>query len=167
MQGSGTQGAVDTLLAYYHHYNDVLRGRATRESLDSLYRALGAQGNRYLWSPAASESPRARWLAGINDFDPVPYWSRARVPVLALFGEFDGYVPPETNVPVFRAAFERAGNRDASIVVFPRANHRFEESSRRLISDWVIGSRYLPEYYDTMAKWLDRRVATRTTHPVP
>ena len=162
----GTQGAIDTLLTYYRRYNDVLRGRATRESLDSLYRALGAQQNRLIWSPAVAESPRSRWIAGINDFDPVPYWSRARVPVLALFGEMDGYVPPETNVPVFRAAFARAGNRDASIVVFPRANHRFEESSRRLVSDWVIGSRYLPEYYDTMAKWLDRRVPTRAA-PIP
>ena len=157
----GTPGAADTLLAYYRKHNDVLRGRATRESLDSLYLALGAQGNRFLWSPAVSASARSRWLAGINDFDPVPYWSRARVPVLAMLGEFDGYVPPETNVPVFRAAFARGGNRDTTIVVFPRANHRFEESSRRMITDWVIGSRYLPEYYDTMAKWLDRRVTNK------
>ncbi|MFL5606603.1 MAG: alpha/beta hydrolase family protein [Gemmatimonadaceae bacterium] len=155
-ESGGTPGAVDTLLAYYHLYNDVLRGRATRASLDSMHAALRAQGNRFIWSPANSESPRARWLAGIMDFDPVPYWSRARVPVLALFGEFDGYVPPETNVPVLREAFARSGNRDTSIVVFPRANHRFEESSRRMIRDWVIGSRYLPAYYDTMAAWLDR-----------
>jgi dipeptidyl aminopeptidase/acylaminoacyl peptidase len=161
MQASGTQADIDRLLAYYHRYNDVLRGRATRESLDSLYRELGAQANRFLWSPANSTSPRARWLAGINDFDPVPYWSRARVPVLALFGEFDGYVPPETNVPVLRAAFARSGNRDTSIVVFPHANHRFEETSVRRTSDWVIGSRYLPEYYATMAAWLDRIMKKR------
>jgi hypothetical protein len=78
-----------------------------------------------------------------------------------LFGEFHGYVPPETNVPVLRAAFARSGNRDTSIVVFPRANHRFEVSSRRMIRDWVIGSRYLPEYYQTMAEWLDRRVTRK------
>jgi dienelactone hydrolase len=154
----GTQGAIDTLLTYYRHYNDVLRGWATRASLDSLHRALGGQGNPYLWSPAVAASARAHWLAGINDFDPVPYWSRTHVPVLALFGEFDGYVPPETNVPVLRAAFARSGNRDTSIVVFRRANHRFEESSRRMIRDWVIGSRYLPEYYDTMGAWLDRQL---------
>jgi hypothetical protein len=56
-----------------------------------------------------------------------------------------------------RAAFARSGNRDTAIVVFPRANHRLEESSRRTTSDWVLGRRYLPEYYDTMAQWLDRR----------
>jgi len=161
MESGGTQAAADTLLSYYHQYNDVLRGRATRESLELLYRSFGAQGNRFLWPPSGVSSDRARWLAGINDFDPVPYWSTARAPVLAMFGEFDGYVPPETNVPVLRAAFVRSGNRDTSIVVFPRANHRFEESSRRLTRDWVIGSRYLPEYYDTMAKWLDRVMKQR------
>ena len=161
LESGGTQADMDGLLAYYRHYNKVLRGVATRASLDSLYGELRAQGNRFLWSPAVSESPRARWLAGINDFDPAPYWSRAHVPVLALFAEFDGYVPPETNVPVLRAAFARSGNRDTSIIVFPRANHRFEESSRRMSRDWVLGNRYLPEYYDTMAAWLDRRVTRK------
>jgi uncharacterized protein len=156
IESGGTQRDQADLLAYYRDYLDVLRGRATRESLNEVYRALRAKGNRYIWSPAVATSAREQWQKGINDFDPVPNWSRARVPVLALFGEFDGYVPPETNVPVFRAAFARSGNRDTSIVVFPRANHRFEESSRRMSRDWVIGSRYLPEYYTTMAAWVDR-----------
>jgi hypothetical protein len=70
--------------------------------------------------PAAVTSARSRWRAGIKDFNPVPYWSRTRVLVLALFGQFDEYVPPETNLPVFRAAFARSGNRDTMIVVLPR-----------------------------------------------
>ena len=158
LESGGTQADMDGFLAYYHLFNDVLRGRATQESLESLYRELRAQGNRFVWPPAITTSARSRWQAAINDFDPALNWSRARVPVLALFGEFDGYVPPETNVPVLRAAFARSGNRDTTIVVFKGANHRFEESSRRLTNDWVIGRRYLPEYYTTMAAWLDRRV---------
>ena len=158
IESGGTQGDMDDLLAYYRQYLDLLRGRTTRESLDEIYRALREKGNRYIWPPSVATSARERWQAGINDFDPVPNWSTARVPVLAMFGEFDGYVPPETNVPVLRAAFARSGNRDTTIVVFRNANHRFEESSRRISRDWVIGSRYLPEYYTTMAAWLDRRV---------
>ena len=61
-------------------------------------------------------------------------------------------------MPAFREAFARSGNRDTTIVVFKAANHRFEESSRRMTSDWVLGSRYLPEYYATMAARLDRRI---------
>ena len=161
IETGGTQGDIDDLLAYYRHYLDVLRGGTNRESLDELYRALRAKGNRYIWSPAVATSARERWQRGINDFDPVPYWSTARVPVLALFGEFDGYVTPEANVPVLRAAFARSGNRDTTIVVFPRANHRIEESSRRVSNDWVIGSRYLPDYYNTMALWLDRHLTRK------
>jgi len=158
MEAGGTQGELDDLLAYYHLYNNVLRGVATQQSLESLYRELRAKNNPFLWSPSITTSARSRWQVAINDFDPVPNWTRARVPVLALFGEFDGYVPPETNVPVLRAAFARSGNRDTTIVLFKGANHRFEESSRRRTRDWVLGSRYLPEYYTTMAEWLDRRV---------
>ena len=166
LQDGGTQGAVDTLLAFYHHFNEVMRGRATRASLDSMYVALRAQGNRYVWPASVTESPRARWVAGINDFDPVPYWSKARVPVLAFFGELDGLVDPETNVPVLRDAFARSGNRNATIVVLPRANHLFQETSKRRTSIWLTGSRDLPEYYDTMAKWLDRWVGP-PPKPVP
>ena len=158
IESGGTQGDIDGFLAYYHLYNNVLRGLTTQDSLESLYRELRAQGNQFIWSPSITTSARSRWQAAINDFDPVPYWSRSRVPVLAMFGEFDGYVPPETNVPVLRTAFARSENRDTTIVVFKGANHRFEESSRRRTSDWVLGSRYLPEYYTTMAAWLDRRI---------
>ena len=170
LQSGGTQGAVDTLLAYYHLFNDVMRGRVPRASLDSMYAALRARGNRFVWPPSVADSPRSRWVAGINDFDPVPYWSKARVPVLAFFGELDGLVDPETNVPVLREAFARSGNREASIVVLPRANHLFQETSKRSTSIWLTGSRDLPEYYETMAKWLDRRVGTRAAqavHSVP
>jgi hypothetical protein len=73
-------------------------------------------------------------------------------------GEFDGYVPPETNIPPLRAAFARGMNRDTTIVVFKNANHRIEESLRRVSNDSMRASRYLPEYYGTMAAWLDRRV---------
>ena len=167
LQDGGTEGGVDTLLAYYHHFNDVMRGRATRASLDSMYAALGGRKNRFLWPPSVAESPRARWVAGINDFDPVPYWSKARVPVLAFFGEHDGLVAPETNVPVLREALARSGNRDATIVVLPRANHLFQETSKRRTSIWLTGSRDLPEYYETMAKWLERRLGTPSIKPVP
>lgn len=30
-----------------------------------------------------------------------------------------------------------------------------------MMRDWVIGSRYLPEYYATMAAWLDHRVTKK------
>ena len=158
LERGGTPGAVDTLVEYYRLFNDVKRGRATQDSVEGTYAAMRAKGARFIWPPTNITSARQRWLTGIMDFDPAPYWSRARVPVLAFFGEFDAYVAPETNVPALRAAFARSGNRDTTIIVFKGANHRFETSSRRMTRDWVIGSRYLPEYYEMMAKWLDRRL---------
>jgi alpha-beta hydrolase superfamily lysophospholipase len=161
LERGGSEADVDTQLAYYHHYHDVLRGRATFASLDSMYTALSAKGNRFVWPAEVARTPRARWLTGIMEFDPVPYWSRAHVPVLAFFSEFDALVDAGANVPVLRDAFARSGNRDASIVVLPRANHRYEEASRKLTRDFMIGSRYLPEYFDAMAKWLAQRLNKR------
>jgi len=43
-------------------------------------------------------------------------------------------------------------------VVFKAANHRFEATMRRMISDWVTGTHYQPEYYTTMSAWLKRQL---------
>lgn len=39
-----------------------------------------------------------------------------------MFGESDGYVPPERSVPVSRAALARSGYRDTEIMVFKAAS---------------------------------------------
>lgn len=78
---------------------------------------------------------RVHYLCGIYDYDPIPDLERAKVPVLALFGERDNMVPPEENLAPMQAALARAGVPHV-IKVFPAANHQFWKSVRGTPSEY-------------------------------
>jgi len=77
------------------------------------------------------------------DLDPADYWKQIKVPVLVMFGEFDDVVPVQTSAARIEAALKRAGNRDVTIKVFPRANHTIQPA---------------PEFLDLMVEWTVLRV---------
>lgn len=95
-------------------------------------------------------------------FDPDSVLSALTVPVLAVFGGMDRNVPVDASVTRMRAAFVRAGNRDATIVVFPRAGHGLGliPSSTGGGPGTPHGSlEPAPGFVDTVLQWL-RRQAT-------
>lgn len=47
------------------------------------------------------------------------------MPVLALFGENDVFVPPAENVSLLERYLAEAGNKRSRIVVFPNVGHDF------------------------------------------
>jgi dienelactone hydrolase len=145
---------TETALAYLRLYNAVLTGVRPRAELDSTYQALRARGFRYAFSPTAAETPAGRWYGGVVNFDPKPFWAATRVPVLAIFGENDALVPPETNVAGFRTAFAADPSR-LEVVVLPRADHRMEIAERRTNRGFAVTPGYVPGYWPRMAAWLE------------
>jgi len=77
------------------------------------------------------------------DLDPADYWKQIKVPILVMFGELDDVVPVQTSVERIEAALKRAGNRDVTIKVFPRANHTIQPA---------------PDFLDVMIEWTVQRV---------
>src|SRR5262249_49540243 len=59
-------------------------------------------------------------------YDPKPILKRTAIPMLALFGEIDAYVPPKENVDLMRQYLDEAGNKNASLVIIPRVKHDME-----------------------------------------
>ncbi len=102
-----------------------------------------------------------------NQYDPAATLRRLRCPVLALFGENDGLVPPATNVPLMRQYLEEAGNDDVSILVFPGVGHGCELPRRLVGDDWKwpssfwVWARRAPGFYDAIDHWLRERKPTR------
>jgi len=96
-------------------------------------------------------------------FDPDSVLDRIRVPVLTVFGGMDRNVPVDASVNRMRAAFVRGRNRDATIVVFPRAGHGLglvhEDTAGRPPAHG--GQELAPGYVDLVLNWL-RRQAQRS-----
>ncbi|MBI3450856.1 MAG: alpha/beta fold hydrolase [Acidobacteria bacterium] len=78
-----------------------------------------------------------------NDLDPADFWGRIEVPVLVMFGELDDVVPVAASAERIAAALKRAGNRDVTIRIFPKAGHTIQPA---------------PDFLDTMLDWTVRRV---------
>lgn len=85
------------------------------------------------------------WLRWRNlDLDPSEYWAKINVPVLVLFGELDDVVPVQTSAERIQTALRRAGNRDVTMKIFPKANHTIQLA---------------PEFLNMMVEWTIKRVA--------
>jgi pimeloyl-ACP methyl ester carboxylesterase len=111
------------------------------------------------WASAVLPSRRlptteeiATWIQWRDiDGTSIPDWERVRVPVLAFWGEKDTVVPVEKSAERIRAALDRVGNQDVTIMIIPGADHNLmrEPNSENLPA---------PEYLETMFEWTLKRV---------
>jgi hypothetical protein len=76
----------------------------------SLDRILPSEANRANWS----------WVA---TWDPIPHIQKISCPVLLMFGDKDTEYPTDVAVHKWRDGLKKAGNTNATLVVFPGAGH--------------------------------------------
>ncbi len=108
---------------------------------------------------AARKLLRSRWLRTFLVLDPVPYLSRVRVPVLALSGERDLQVPKD-NLPLLERAFQRGGNRDATVKLLPGINHLFQHCTTGAPGEYsTIEETFAPEALQLVTDWLAAHAA--------
>ncbi len=85
-------------------------------------------------------------------YEPAEALARARCPFLAIFGALDVLVPVWESAAIYGRALREAGNRDATIVIFPQGNHRI------LVAET---GEFASGYLDLLADWVARRVTNR------
>jgi len=93
------------------------------------------------------------YLSRIIDYDTAGIASRIRCPILALYGEHDTLVLPESNTALLKAGLEKGGNRVSRIVVVPQASHGFTPIPGKC-PDWDKVEMVLaPEFRAALADW--------------
>jgi fermentation-respiration switch protein FrsA (DUF1100 family) len=88
--------------------------------------------------------PQSHRLANAS-YDPEETLRRVRCPLLAIFGARDVLVPAWESAAIYDRALRAAGNRDATLAIFPQGNHRlrieetgdFCPGDLDLLGDWV------------------------------
>ncbi len=71
--------------------------------------------------------------------------SRITVPVLAIFGGSDQYLPVEESIDVYTRCLKSAGNNNFGFKVFPGADHML-----------MVDGDYAQGYFDSMVEWLKK-----------
>jgi pimeloyl-ACP methyl ester carboxylesterase len=82
-------------------------------------------------------------------YEPLEALARVRCPYLAVFGALDVLIPVWESARMCGQALRDAGNRDATVVVYPQGNHRIQLEETR---------QFVPGYLDLLGEWALSRV---------
>jgi pimeloyl-ACP methyl ester carboxylesterase len=120
---------------------------------------------RAAWFFSLTIPPDAATAKGLRDpmtYDPLPILTSITIPVLAINAELDEAVPTKKSVPIFESALRKAGNKDVTVIVLPKAGHNFLETSKPYgREEFVRKKRYAAGYWDTVAIWLRKHLSLR------
>jgi pimeloyl-ACP methyl ester carboxylesterase len=95
------------------------------------------------------------WVAYFMRINPDTYWSKLKIPVLALNGSKDLQVLPKENLAGIKASLEKAKNKNFEIQEFPNLNHLFQEANTGLIEEYgQIEQTISPKVLDAMSTWI-------------
>lgn len=98
------------------------------------------------------------WMRYFMTYDPAPALAKVKCPVLALNGEKDLQVLPDQNLPVLKAALEKGGNKDVTILRLPGLNHLFQAAKTGAVSEYAqIEETMNAAALDAAASWLRKK----------
>ena len=133
-----------------------LRTGLSRGELDRELAATSGQPWRRASSlpvrlPAGSSLGGWYWRG--RTVDPIPAWRALRTPVLIVFGAADELLPAPVSAARIQAALHDGGNRDATVRVFPAANHVLRRLPLVAGGKWDW-PRAAPGYLDGITTWI-------------
>ncbi|MBI2816837.1 MAG: alpha/beta fold hydrolase [Acidobacteria bacterium] len=136
--------------------NDVARGKQKWETYYPVLReSRSAAWARYVSVPLTQDSwLLEHWRRLPLDFNPAPYITKVRVPLLAIFGGLDHTVLPAENAQRWRTALKQGGNKDYTIKIFPNANHMLLEARTGAENEYPMLQRFVPEFAPVLLDWL-------------
>jgi pimeloyl-ACP methyl ester carboxylesterase len=118
-----TQGAEFMRLKY-----EVARTGTAWEQLQAIVeRARGERWLAYTNPPSTLERLRQVYEATMT-YDPVPALEALDIPILAIWGNKDTYLPVPESVAAFKQSMAKAGNTKTVIKIYPNCNHSLLES---------------------------------------
>jgi uncharacterized protein len=138
-----------------HIYEWLRTGRSRRDLGAELVRAADRPWRRASSLPTRLPTGASLegWYWRGRTLDPIPLWRALRIPVLVVFGGADELVPSAIGATRIRGALREGGNRDATIRVFPAANHVLRQLP--LVAggkwDWPKAA---PGYLDGITTWI-------------
>lgn len=99
------------------------------------------------------------WFRYFLNYDPIKALEKINIPVLMIFGEKDLQVSPNQNQPPMEEALRKAGNTNFKTVVFPNANHLFQEAVTGSPSEYSkLPKEFVPGFLEEISNWINQTV---------
>ena len=94
-------------------------------------------------------------------FDPAPELAKVRVPILALYGDRDGFVPVGRSREVLKKAFAESNNRDSEIITLPGAIHGMWQAEKDSFAEVAYSHGFHAGYWPAIDRWLTKQGLSR------
>jgi uncharacterized protein len=95
------------------------------------------------------------WFSYFLKYDPYPALTKLKSPVLALIGEKDLQVPPNSNLPATEKALVEGGNKNFKTMELPNLNHLFQNCETGTVSEYgQIEETISPKVLEIITKWI-------------
>lgn len=99
------------------------------------------------------------WMRYFVSYDPKPTLEKLKCKVLALNGEKDIQVLPESNLAGIEAALKNSKSKDYTVKEIPGVNHLFQECTKCTVQEYAqLEHTIKPEVLDIITNWLDEHV---------
>lgn len=98
------------------------------------------------------------WFVYFLKWNPNAYWSKIKIPVLALNGSLDLQVTPKENLAGIKYNLEKAKNKDFEITELEHLNHLFQEAKTGKVEEYSqLEQTISPTVLDKMSTWILKR----------
>jgi alpha-beta hydrolase superfamily lysophospholipase len=153
-----TAAEADAASAFVELVNGFGRGRVPWATYGrALEAARGTSWIERIEKPTGESAPASPFYHGEfgRFLDPLPYWTRIDVPILAVYGGLDTTVPAPANAPLLATAL--AANRRAMVVVLPGANHQLLRAVTGGDAELISLNTYASGYFQLIEDFLANR----------
>lgn len=154
-RGLGEEEVREAMLVVERLHDYARSGGRDRERMQAeLDRAYEHEWARDILPRRAPSPDDARnWIMWRSlDGSALTDWENLKMPVLAIWGGRDALVPVKASSENIRAALERAGNKDFTILIVPDADHNM------MMPGSAPTDLPSEEYLDKMIEWVQKRV---------
>ena len=94
----------------------------------------------------------------VMTYDPVPALERLSIPILALWGGKDTFLPVPETVSAFKRAMAKSGNNNYTIKIYPNGSHSLLETATGSPSTGSKETNFSPGVWKLETDWLRKHV---------
>jgi alpha-beta hydrolase superfamily lysophospholipase len=95
------------------------------------------------------------WFSYFLKYNPDAFWSKLKMPVLAINGSLDVQVLAKQNLNGIKKSLEKAGNKNFEIKEFEGKNHLFQDAKTGSVAEYgEIEQTIAPDVLNYMSSWI-------------
>jgi uncharacterized protein len=131
---------------------DVLKGM---DSLTANKKAVSGTKRLFFYSSVFSVfSDNLKQIKRIKHYDPAPYLTRIKIPMLLVFGEYDLLVYPEWSLEALNKTFDNHIPENFTVYVAPQASHGLFIKPGKYKSVGENQIQYSEEFHEFYVNWI-------------